>query len=462
MRHFRPSCIAFCLAALLTACGGGGGGSSGTGNNVNTTAINGVAVDGYLESATAFADCNNDGILGSDEASANTNAQGQFTLNLTSAQTQCRIVVKAIAGVTKDTGTTITQDFKLLTPPPGTNASIVVSPLTTQVVAALAQNNNDVAAAQTAVRTALGLSGNINVMADFVALKNSSNANASEYAQAHNLAMAITQVLQDVAAQNTDLNTALTTLRTTVATVFTPNNLTALKNAANRTAVLNALSQATTPNNPPTNPGITFGSLAATLFDPVAKQQTLTASYANNSLTFATTALLNKANLLQLVDGSGKGTIPTLTLPSTTAGELTTSPSNITISLTGTGVSLSTTFAAAFANTPPRLLLPAQTIEIRSQGMINMTKSLDISSQTLPLLAVTEATHTAAFNALNLITLLDGKSFNIGYGTLAASDILNLLLTTGAYTLTIDLGNSSQLYTSTGQIKTIQLPIRLN
>jgi hypothetical protein len=462
MRQLRSYCIALGLTGLLTACGGGGGGA--VPSAPATTAFSGVAVDGYLENAMAFADCNNDGIHNNAEASATTNALGQFTLNLTAEQAKCRWVVKADAGVTKDSGETITQDFTLLTLPPSKGANTVVSPLTTKVVAAMAQNNNDLADAKAAVRLALGL-GNIDVMADFVALKNSANAQAREYGEAHNLAMAITHVLQDIATQNTPLGNTLNLLNTTVKNVFTVNHLAALKNAVDRTAVLQALEQATKSTTPSQHQGISLGSLTAYFVDPVAGNQELTGSYADNTktLSFSTSAQLNKANLLQLV--SGTGSVPTLTLLSPSVGQLNTGTShrsNITIDLTGP-ISLSAAFVAEFDNTTStRLLLPAQNVEVRAQmGELMQIQTLAIPSQTIPLLAVneTQLTSVAVFNALNLITLFQGTSFlDTPVETLLAS-----FLPKGNYTLNINLGSNSQIYTSSNQpIQIISLPIRLN
>lgn len=453
MRQIFSHCVAFGLAGLLTACGGGGA----VLGPLATTAFSGVAVDGYLENAIAFADCDKDGIQDVEEVSATTNAQGQFTLNLTAEQAQCRWVVKATERVTKDSGDLITRSFTLLTLPPSTGAITVVSPLTTKVVAAMAQNNNDPVAAKAAVRFALGL-GNIEVMADFVALKDSANAQANEYREAHNLAMAITQVLQDLATQNTPLGNTLNSLNTTVARVFKDNHLIALKNAGNRAAVLHALEQATKSTTSSQHPGISLGSLTASFFDPVAGTQNLTGSYANNTLSFSAPTQLDKANLLELVKGTGR--VPTLTFSNTTVGQMIigiNSRSDITISLSSMVSNLSAVFVAEFDNTlTTRPLLPAQTVQVSALGM---TIGIAIPSQTMPLLTVNLDTHEKVFNALNLITLLEGRSF----AGLPAETLLNTLLPAGDYTLNITLGGNSQIYTSSNQpIHNISLPIRLN
>lgn len=459
VRPYRLSCAWLCLAALLTACGGGGG----PGNTPpSTTAISGLAMDGYLENATAFADCNADGLLSTGEPRVQTAANGSFTLQLTDAQKSCHIVVLATAGVTKDadTGTTISQDFKLLTPPVGTGStSVVVSPLTTQVVAAMqADSSLSLTAAQTQVKTSLGL-GNIDLMADFIARKNSGAADAGQYVQAHNLAVAITQVLQDVNTANTDLGTALASLRTQILATIVPH-IPALKSANGRAAVLAALAQATAPEQAPTVNGVVLGGTAAYLFDPVAQLQTLTNTYAKQTLTFSS-AQLSKANLLQLVDGVG--TIPTLTLDKVTTGSLPTlDKAPITISLQSSGLSLTANFVVTLTSTPaPALILPAQPVSLSGQGMgLQMDKKVEIDQQDIPLMSINSTLHSASINAMHLLTLLKGQTFN----GLSASKAMTLMLALGnSYTLTVDLGQNTPLYDSQGNpLQRIVLPVQIN
>ena len=466
VRPYRLSCAWLCLAALLTACGGGGG----PGNTPpSTTAISGLAMDGYLENATAFADCNDDGLLSTDEPRVRTAANGSFTLQLTDAQKSCHIVVLATAGVTKDadTGTTISQDFKLLTPPVGTGStSVVVSPLTTQVVAAMQANSSlSLTDAQTQVKTSLGL-GNIDLMADFIARKNSGAADAGQYAQAHNLAVAITQVLQDVNTANTDLGTALASLRTQIVANIVPHIAT-LKSANGRAAVLAALAQATAPEQAPTVNGVVLGGTTASLFDPVAKLQTLTNTYAKQTLTFSS-AQLSKANLLELVDGvTSTGTIPTLTLDQVTTGSLPTlDKAPITISLQSSGLSLTANFVVTLTSTPaPALILPAQTVSLSGQGMgLTMDKQVKIGQQDIPLMSINSTLHSASINAMHLLTLLNGQTFNYSNLNLSASDAMTLMLALGnSYTVTVDLGQNTPLYDSQGNpLQRIVLPVQIN
>jgi hypothetical protein len=158
---------------------------------------------------------------------------------------------------------------------------------------------------------------------------------------------------------------------------------------------------------------------------------------------------------------SGTGSVPTLTLSSPSVGQLNTDTIHrITISLSSGGSNLSAVFDAKFDNRPTtRLLLPAQTVQVSALGI---TTGIPITSQTMPLLTVTQSTRSAVFNALNLITLLQERSF----GGLSAAKLLDGFLPAGEagnYTLNIDLGSNSQIYTSSNQpIQIISLPIRLN
>ena len=158
---------------------------------------------------------------------------------------------------------------------------------------------------------------------------------------------------------------------------------------------------------------------------------------------------------------SGTGSEPTLTLSSPSVGQLNTDTIHrITISLSSGGSNLSAVFDAKFDTaTSTRLLLPEQTAQVSALGQIIY---IPITSQTTPLLRVTQSTNKAVFNALNLITLLQERRF----GGLSAAKLLDGFLPAGEagnYTLNIDLGSNSQIYTSSNQpIQIISLPIRLN
>lgn len=91
------------LAALLPlAAGGGGGGGGGTAalpplasaGTVQTTQLDGRAIDGYVKGATVFYDANGNGVRDAGEASAVTGADGSYSLNAT-LTANGRIVMQA-------------------------------------------------------------------------------------------------------------------------------------------------------------------------------------------------------------------------------------------------------------------------------------------------------------------------------------------------------------------------------
>ncbi|MCE7648037.1 hypothetical protein [Vibrio fluvialis] len=77
MQSFTLNTVLLALVtASLTACGGG---SSDSNNTVGSQAdLTGVAIDGYVEGATAFVDYNLNGQLDDNEPSALTDQNGQF------------------------------------------------------------------------------------------------------------------------------------------------------------------------------------------------------------------------------------------------------------------------------------------------------------------------------------------------------------------------------------------------
>lgn len=247
--------VAIAAFALLSACGGGGGGASGD-KNVSQVSNSGVALDGYLYKATAYLDLNNNGNLDTNEPQSITDALGRFTLNATSAQlTTYPIRVMAVAGTTIDQdnpNSPITAAFTL-TAPVGLTA--VISPITTLVAAKVAQGAS-LADAQASVRTELGLASDIDIMKDFVAEK----AQDSRYAQIHNLATSLAEVLQRVEATSsgsTTLDQKIAALRSNYAQTIVPN-ATALKNSATPAAALSFAKTKLDQNVILTNKGFTL------------------------------------------------------------------------------------------------------------------------------------------------------------------------------------------------------------
>jgi hypothetical protein len=152
---------AFGLSLLLWGCGGGGGG----GVIVEATqTFSGVAIDGYLEGATAFLDLNDNGEHDANEPKSLTDENGQFTLNATASQfAKHRVVVLVPAGAIDSNTGPVDAPFSLTSP---AGHGSVVSPLTTLVAAHMAEGSSfDDALSK--VGQDLRLEGN--VMKDFMA-----------------------------------------------------------------------------------------------------------------------------------------------------------------------------------------------------------------------------------------------------------------------------------------------------
>ena len=110
---------------VLAACGGGNSGVPAATPPAATPTI-GVAVDGYLKSATATCDTNGDGLVSAGEVSVTTTAVGKYTF-----PNGCNAVVIVMGGIDIDTD----AEFKgVLKAPAG---STVATPLTTLLVAGM-------------------------------------------------------------------------------------------------------------------------------------------------------------------------------------------------------------------------------------------------------------------------------------------------------------------------------------
>ncbi len=114
-------------ACVIAACGGG---EALAPPDVQTPAAStrGVAVDGYLNGATALCDSNGNGLADSGEITATTTVNGVYTFSAS-----CSAVVVVTGGTNVDTG----LPFKgVLKAPAGAS---VASPLTTLIVAGMSQ-----------------------------------------------------------------------------------------------------------------------------------------------------------------------------------------------------------------------------------------------------------------------------------------------------------------------------------
>ncbi len=136
----KNSLIAISLFAL-TACGGGGDSEAPVKTQPTPPAatISGKVIDGYVTGATVFLDLNGNTVLDNNEPSATTGDNGEYSLDLDSAQYDCQsyvpLVVDVPVGATdSDTGE-VTEAYQLVFPPMIGNAlnSTDITPLTTVI-----------------------------------------------------------------------------------------------------------------------------------------------------------------------------------------------------------------------------------------------------------------------------------------------------------------------------------------
>ena len=169
----------------------------GTKNQNTQNSASGVALDGYLYLATAFIDFDGDGIQDGDEPSGSTDADGNFSISSNQNISNFRVVIKGVENVTIDQdnpGTAITSAFTFLTPP---GEFSVASPMTTEIVARM-NDGLDKDAAIAAIKSDYGFADDVDITKDYIVEK----VTISAYAQMHNIAAAITVVLQAVESSN--------------------------------------------------------------------------------------------------------------------------------------------------------------------------------------------------------------------------------------------------------------------
>ena len=198
----------------------------------NQNSASGVALDGYLYLATAFIDFDGDGIQDGDEPSGSTDADGNFSISSTQNLSNFRVVIKGVENVTIDQdnpGTAITSAFTFLTPP---GEFSVASPLTTEIVARM-NDGLDKDAAIAAIKSDYGFSDDVDITQDYIVEKVSNSA----YAQMHNIAAAITLVLQAVESSNSSATSLANKLRSMKTNIqgFVGSNVSVIKQASNPT-----------------------------------------------------------------------------------------------------------------------------------------------------------------------------------------------------------------------------------
>lgn len=132
------------LSMLLSACGGGGDSAapeeSAAVEPPVSYSASGKAIDGYLVGATAWLDINGNGARDEDEPWAETQAGGEYSLELTEAQSSClpyaTLYVDVPEGAVDETEGEVTAPYQLAFPPsldPDKTENLLVTPLTTSV-----------------------------------------------------------------------------------------------------------------------------------------------------------------------------------------------------------------------------------------------------------------------------------------------------------------------------------------
>ncbi|WP_376698799.1 hypothetical protein [Burkholderia seminalis] len=168
--------------ALLAACGGGGGSSSGS-TTTSTSQLSGRAIDGPLAGATVCFD-NGQGACDTSLPSTTTDANGNYTLNVSGNVTGKQLDV-LITSNTTDGGSKFTSTFRMSAIVSGSTQN--VTPLTTMVVAQMKSGKSQ-ADAITAVQDLVGIGVDPN--ADYVDNGDTSTATTAASMVSHMTALA--------------------------------------------------------------------------------------------------------------------------------------------------------------------------------------------------------------------------------------------------------------------------------
>ncbi|GAB3519275.1 phage tail protein [Photobacterium alginatilyticum] len=182
-------------SSLLIGCNGSGSDSkldSKPGNSAASSAISGVALDGYLKNAKVCLDLNHNLICDeSDGEAVWTDSQGAYSLARTDADlSQYNILVEAIANKTVDMDfpqSPVQEGFALSAP---ATLPAVVSPLTTLTAVVANQQGIDFKAARDMLATSLGIDSQ-RLTSDFLA------GTHAQDKQLHALAQGLTSLMQE-------------------------------------------------------------------------------------------------------------------------------------------------------------------------------------------------------------------------------------------------------------------------
>ncbi|WP_412004418.1 hypothetical protein [Burkholderia pseudomallei] len=168
--------------ALLAACGGGGGSSPGS-TTTSTSQLSGRAIDGPLAGATVCFD-NGQGACDTSLPSTTTDANGNYTLNVSGNVTGKQLDV-LITSNTTDGGSKFTSTFTMSAIVSGSTQN--VTPLTTMVVAQMKSGKSQ-ADAITAVQDLVG--SGVDPNADYVGNGDTSTATTAASMVSHMTALA--------------------------------------------------------------------------------------------------------------------------------------------------------------------------------------------------------------------------------------------------------------------------------
>lgn len=180
-----PLCMSLGSLTLLAACGGGGGGggSSSGSTTTSTSQLSGRAIDGPLAGATVCFD-NGQGTCDMSLPSTTTDANGNYTLNVSGSVTRKQLDVLVTSNTT-DGGNKFTSTFTMSAIVSGSSQN--VTPLTTMVVAQIKAGKSQVDAI-TAVQNLVGSSVDPN--ADYVANGDTGTATTAASMVSHMTALA--------------------------------------------------------------------------------------------------------------------------------------------------------------------------------------------------------------------------------------------------------------------------------
>jgi hypothetical protein len=208
MKIFNRNHLCIAIATLtLSACGGGGGGTDSTSsNNTNnstntaTSSIQGVAADGYLLNAKACFDLNDNKKCDTGEPSADTAADGSFTISGVSTADKDKhgVVVEVnTATIDQDTGKAVGKNYTL-TAPPGKPS--FVSPITTMIHTKMEKDGINETDAEKIVKQDMGFSADssVDLFKDYVKnAKDTTTDPNGNFAKIHKIAKITATILGD-------------------------------------------------------------------------------------------------------------------------------------------------------------------------------------------------------------------------------------------------------------------------